>query len=801
MDSDDGLPRQQGLYDPRNEKDSCGIGFVANVKGVRSHDIIEMGLQVLENMSHRGAVGCDPCTGDGAGLLIQVPHDFLKRSCEEIGIRLPELGQYGVGMVFFPQDPTQRGQCERLFEQIVEEEGQRLLGWRDVPTKEDHLGDLARKSRPHIRQVFIARDILSEPQFERKLYVIRKRVENAVRESAIEQRSFFYISSLSCGTIIYKGLLLPKQIPLFYPDLADRTVVSALAMIHSRFSTNTFPTWPRAHPYRYICHNGEINTLKGNINWMHARQGRLSSDLFEEDIQKLFPIIYENQSDSACLDNALEFLVMGGRSLPHAMMMLIPEAWAGNPDMDLERRGFYEYHAAVMEPWDGPAAVAFTDGKLIGATLDRNGLRPGRFLVTKDDIVVLASEAGVLPVAPEEIRTKGRLQPGKMFLVDTVQGRILSDEEIKASICTQRPYREWVSTHRIGIDDLPEPLNVLQPDHVTLRQRQQAFGYTIEDLKMLMMPMAIAGEEPIGSMGTDTPLAVLSDRPQMLFKYFKQLFAQVTNPPIDPIREQLVMSLVTSIGPKSNLLGETPEHARRIRVHQPILTNADLEKIRTIADGHFKTQTLKMLFPVSEGADGLAPAVERLCREASEAIRAGYKFIILSDRGVNADWAPIPSLLAVSAVHHHLIRECTRTEVGLTVESGEPREVHHFLPDRLRRGIDQPLPRLRDPDRHGSGGILPRNNRRADRGGKVHQGDQQGAPQDLLQDGDLHRPELLRRADLRGGRIELGTDRPLFRRDRLPNRGNRDHGAGGGDASAPPPGLRRRVDQTAQFRR
>jgi glutamate synthase (NADPH/NADH) large chain/glutamate synthase (ferredoxin) len=678
MNYRNGLPPAQGLYDPRNEKDSCGIGFVANIQGVRSHGIVETGLRVLENMSHRGAVGCDPCTGDGAGILIQVPHDFLKRTCGEQGILLPGAGQYGVGMVFLPKNPVQRRQCEQLFERIITEEGQRLLGWRDVPTKDEHLGDLARKSEPYVRQLFIARDILNETEFERKLYVIRKRVENAVRESAIEDRDSFYISSLSCNTIVYKGLLLPKQIPLYYPDLADPTLVSALVMIHSRFSTNTFPTWPRAHPYRYVCHNGEINTLKGNINWMQARQGRLSSELFGEDLQKLFPIIYENQSDSACLDNALEFLVIGGRSLPHAMMMLIPEAWVGNPDMDLERRGFYEYHAAVMEPWDGPAAVAFTDGKLIGATLDRNGLRPGRFLVTKNDLVVLASEAGVLSVPPEEIRTKGRLQPGKMFLVDTVQGRIIRDEEIKADMCTRKPYRQWVGAHRINIEDLPEPLNVLQPDHVTLRQRQQAFGYTIEDLKMLMTPMAVTGEEPVGSMGTDTPLAVLSDHPQLLFKYFKQLFAQVTNPPIDPIREQLVMSLVTSIGPKLNLLGETPEHARRIRVQQPILSNSDLEKIRTIADGHFKTKTLKMLFPVSEGAAGLAPAVERLCREASEAIRAGYKFIILSDRGVSAEQAPIPSLLAISAVHHHLIRECTRTEVGLIVESGEPREVHHF---------------------------------------------------------------------------------------------------------------------------
>ncbi len=673
-----GLPSKHGLYDPHYEKDACGIGFVVNIKGHKSHDIIKKGLQILENLAHRGAVGCDPCTGDGAGILIQIPHEFFKRACTEVGIQLPGTGEYGVGMVFLPRDPIQRRQCELLVERIVQEEGQRLLGWRDVPAKDAHLGDLARKHQPYIRQFFIARDILNEAQFERKLYAIRKRMENAILASAISDRNSFYITSLSANTIVYKGLLLPSQIPLFYPDLADTSVVSALSMIHSRFSTNTFPTWARAHPYRYICHNGEINTLKGNINWMQARQGRLFSELFGEDISKLFPIIYEEQSDSACFDNALEFLVMGGRSLPHAVMMMIPEAWSGNPDMDLDLRGFYEYHAAMMEPWDGPAAILFTDGKLIGATLDRNGLRPCRYLVTHDDLAIMSSEAGVLPVKPEEVLTKGRLQPGKMFLVDTMQGRIISDEEIKASIASRKPYRQWVTANRINIEDLPEPLNLLQPDHVTLRQRQQAFGYTIEELKMLMTPMAVTGEEAVGSMGTDTPLAVLSERPQSLFKYFKQLFAQVTNPPIDPIREQLVMSLVTNIGPKANLLSEMPESCRRIKVSQPILTNADLEKIRTIADGHFKTITLSMLFPVAKGPKGLAAAVEELCRQASEAIKAGYKFIILSDRGVNAEQAPIPSLLGISAVHHHLIRECSRTEVGLIVESGEPREVHHF---------------------------------------------------------------------------------------------------------------------------
>ena len=673
-----GLPPPQGLYDPRFEKDGCGIGFVANIKGQKSHDIVRKGLQVLQNLYHRGAQGCDPCTGDGAGILLQIPHEFLKRAAADARVKLPNAGEYGVGMVFLPQDPAARKQCETLFGKVVEEEGMRLLGWRDVPVKSDAIGVQARRTEPAIRQVFIARDILNEAQFERKLYVIRKRVESAVRASAIEGREYLYISSLSGNTIVYKGLLLPHQMDQYYQDLTDASVTSALVVIHSRFSTNTFPTWPLAHPYRYICHNGEINTLKGNVNWMRARQGRLESDLFGADVPKLFPIVYEYQSDSACLDNALEFLVLGGRSLPHAMMMLIPEPWVGNPQMDLDRRGFYEYHAAMMEPWDGPAAVCFTDGKLIGATLDRNGLRPCRYQVTTDDLVVLASEAGVLPAEPQHIRQKGRLQPGRMFLVDTGQGRIIDDEEIKADIVGRKPYRVWVTQYRISLDELPEPLNVPQPDHPTIRQRQQAFGYTVEELKMVITPMVVAGEEPVSSMGTDTPLAVLSERPQLLFKYFKQLFAQVTNPPIDPIREQLVMSLVTNIGPKPNVMDETPEACRRIKVQQPILTNADLVKIREIADPHFKSKTLRMLFRVAAGPEGLGAAVDDLCRQASQAIKDGFKFLILSDRGVNEEWAPIPSLLGIAAVHHHLVRECTRTEVGLILETGEPRDVHHF---------------------------------------------------------------------------------------------------------------------------
>ncbi|HEX6950894.1 MAG TPA: glutamate synthase central domain-containing protein, partial [Nitrospira sp.] len=652
-----GLPPKQGLYDPQHEKDSCGIGFVVNIKGQRSHEIVRQGLQVLENLTHRGAQGCDPCTGDGAGILLQVPHEFLRRAAGDVGVKLPGAGEYGVGQVFLPPHAASRQQCETLFAKIIHDEDARLLGWRDVPVKSDTIGVQARKTEPFMRQVFIARDALNEAQFERKLYVIRKLVEKAIRETAIEGREHFYIPSLSASTIVYKGLLLPHQMAAYYQDLTDASMVSALALVHSRFSTNTFPTWPLAHPYRHICHNGEINTLKGNVNWMKARQGRLHSELFGKDMEKLFPIVYEQQSDSACLDNALEFLLLGGRSLPHAMMMLIPEPWVANPQMDLDRRGFYQYHAAMMEPWDGPAAVCFTDGRMIGATLDRNGLRPCRYQVTTDGTVVLASEAGVLPADPKTIRMKGRLQPGRMFLVDTVQGRIIDDEEIKADIVGRKPYRSWVTQYGVSLDELPEPLNVPQPDHPTIRQRQQAFGYTVEELKMVITPMIVTGEEAISSMGTDTPLAVLSDRPQLLFKYFKQLFAQVTNPPIDPIREQLVMSLVTNIGPKPNLMDESPESCRRIKVQQPILTNADLQKIRGISDPNFRSKTLRMLFRVAEGPDGLGAAVDAMCREASQAIKDGYKFLILSDRGVDEEWAPIPSLLGISAVHHHLIRE------------------------------------------------------------------------------------------------------------------------------------------------
>ncbi|HEY3357325.1 MAG TPA: glutamate synthase large subunit [Polyangia bacterium] len=666
-----------GLYDPSYEHDGCGVGFVAHLHGVRAHDLIDQGLTILANMEHRGAVGSDPSSGDGAGITIQVPHEYLRDAASALGITLPGAGEYAVGMVFLPQDPAQRAACEDLTNRILAEEGLRVLGWRDVPVDPSPIGQLARDGMPFVRQLFVARYSLDDGVFGRKLYVARMRVEHAVLDSGLPERDAFYFSSLSPKTIVYKGLLLPAQIPAFYPELRDQRVVTALCMVHERFSTNTFPSWKLAHPYRYLSHNGEINTLRGNVRWLRAREGKFSSSLFGADLPKLFPIIADGQSDSACLDNAAELLVMGGRSLPHALMMLIPEAWAGNPDLDLELRGFYDYHAEILGPWDGPAAVAFTDGTIVGATLDPNGLRPVRYAVTRGGLCVLASEAGALPLPPEEIEHSDRLRPGEMILVDTVAGRLVRDAEVKAAVAQRRPYREWVAAHQVRLDDLPDPLTVAQPDHASLRQRQTAFGYTIEELKMLLTPMAVGGEEAVGSMGNDAPLAVLADEPQLLFSYFKQLFAQVTNPPIDSIREQMVMSLATHIGPEGNLLEERPEHASRIRVRGPILANLDLAKIRALG-GPFRSATVRMLFPAAAGPAGLGPAIDELCAQASRAIAEGAKLIILSDRGVDEEHAPIPSLLATSAVNHHLIREHTRTDVGLIVETGEAREVHHF---------------------------------------------------------------------------------------------------------------------------
>ncbi len=675
-----GLPPKQGLYDPQFEKDSCGVGFVVNVDGTRSNLIVRQALEVLSNLSHRGACGCDPETGDGAGILLQIPHQFLSRDCLKMDFTLPPPGHYGVGMVFLPSERQQQHHCEAIVENVVREEGQQVLGWRDVPVDNSVIGVEARKVQPVIRQIYIARNpaINDESQFERKLYLIRKRVEAQIEGSELPQREYFYVSSLSSVTLIYKGLLTAYQLSGFYTDLNDPAVESALALVHSRFSTNTFPSWKLAHPYRYLAHNGEINTLRGNRNWMRARSSSLSSEVFGDDLQKLFPILTETGSDSATIDNALEFLVQGGRTLPHAIMMLIPEAWNKDIRMDLDKLGFYEFHACMIEPWDGPAAIAFTDGKQIGAVLDRNGLRPARYLVTNDGLVVMASETGVLDIAVDRIQSKGRLQPGKMFLVDTAEGRIIDDSELKTSISRQKPYRQWVETSKIDLHHLPEPPRMHEQDSLSLLTRQQSFGYTIEDLRLLMAPMAKDGEEAVGSMGTDTPLAVLSNRSPLLYNYFKQLFAQVTNPPIDSIREEMVMSLESYIGSEQNLLAETPKHCHMLKLPCPILTNIELEKVRHVSMGDFRAITLSMLFSVAEGEPGLERALEVLCQKASQAVRDGYSILILSDRGVDRAHAPIPSLLATSAVHHHLIREGTRTKVGLVIESGEAREVMHF---------------------------------------------------------------------------------------------------------------------------
>jgi glutamate synthase domain-containing protein 2/glutamate synthase domain-containing protein 1/glutamate synthase domain-containing protein 3 len=674
-------PGEQGLYSPQFEHDSCGVGFVVNIKGRKSHAIIQQAIQILLNLDHRGACGCEANTGDGAGILIQQPHDFFKLVAKEARVKLPSAGEYGVGMLFLPNSNSERAECEKIFSDIVAEEGQRVLGWRTIPTNNGTLGATARAAEPCMRQVFIGcgGKLADSMAFERKLYVIRKRAENAIRYSGqVAGGEFFYISSLSYKTVVYKGMLLTTQLPEYYPDLAHPAMESALALVHSRFSTNTFPSWNRAHPYRYMAHNGEINTLRGNINWMHARQAMFESDLFGDDIKKLLPIVCTDGSDSAMFDNCLELLVLAGRSLPHAMMMMIPEPWTKHESMSVEKKAFYEYHSCLMEPWDGPASIAFTDGRKIGAVLDRNGLRPSRYYVTKDDLVIMASEVGVLDVPAERILQKGRLQPGRMFLIDTEEGRIVSDEEIKQQIATAQPYRVWLDENLIRLANVPDPGIELKPDHETITQRQLAFGYTFEDLRILMLPMAKDGNEAVGSMGTDTPIAVLSNRSQSLFNYFKQLFAQVTNPPIDCIREEIIMSTETAIGSESNLLKPGPEHARLIELKSPILTNEEFAKLKHLDLPGFKSATIPILFKVSDGPAGLEKAMTDLRSKVSQSIRDGFNVVVLSDRGVNQEWAPIPSLLAVAGVHHHLIREGTRTRVGLVLESGEPREVHHF---------------------------------------------------------------------------------------------------------------------------
>lgn len=672
-----GLPAKQGLYDPQFEHDACGVGFIVQMKGQPSHSIVQQALTILANLEHRGACGAETNTGDGAGILMQVPHGFFQKVTATLNIPLPDAGQYGVGMVYSSPDRAQREAGRRVFEQIVAEEGQKVLGWRDVPTDNSTLGETAKASEPFMQQVFIQRsaDLADDLAFERKLYVVRKRSHSAIRQTGIDP--FWYPASLSCRTLVYKGMLMPLQVKEYYPDLSDPDLQSALGLVHSRFSTNTFPSWERSHPYRYIAHNGEINTLRGNINWMHARQSLFESDLFGDDLRKAQPVINIDGSDSTIFDNALELLTLSGRSLPHAVMMMIPEPWTAHESMSPERKAFYKYHSCLMEPWDGPASIAFTDGRMMGAVLDRNGLRPSRYYVTKDDLVIMASEAGVLPIEPERIAQKGRLQPGRMFLVDMEQGRIVADEEIKHQIASAEPYQDWIDQHMVGLADLKDA-PPSSSDLNTVLQRQLAFGYTFEELRLLITPMARDGVEAVGAMGADTPLAVLSDRPKLLYDYFKQLFAQVTNPPIDSIREEIITSAETTIGAEKNLLKPLPESCHLIELKSPILSNEELAKLKQVDEQGFKSKTIAIVFDPKSGVKGLESAIDNLCTQADQAIEAGINLIILSDRSVDAQNAPIPALLAVAGVHHHLIRTGARTRVGLVLESGEPREVHHF---------------------------------------------------------------------------------------------------------------------------
>ncbi len=656
------------------------MGFVAHIKGVASHNIVDQALTMLTNMEHRGGQGSEPNSGDGAGILLQIPHRFFAGEAQKLGYPLPEAGQYGVGMLFLPHDEDIRSRQEAELTRIVEEEGQKVIGFRTVPTRDDMLGKSAREAKPFVRQVFIGRseDLVDDLEFERKLYVIRRRAELAIRYGGAEEGDAFYVSSLSCRKVVYKGMLTTEQVGQFYLDLKDESLESAIALVHSRFSTNTFPSWERAHPYRFMIHNGEINTLRGNVNWMHARQSMFETGAFGSDLEKVKPVINPDGSDTAMFDNTFEFLYLSGRSLPHVAMMMVPEPWSNHSEMSEDKRAFYEYHSSLMEPWDGPAAMGFTDGIQIGAILDRNGLRPSRYYVTKDDLIVLSSEVGVLDIPAENILYKDRLRPGRMLLVDTREGRIISDEEIKASIANENPYREWLDEHRVVLEDLPEAPELPMEHHGNITLRQMAFGYSFEDLRKVFEPMALTGAEGIVSMGYDAPLAVLSDQPQRLYNYFKQMFAQVTNPPIDAIREELVTSTATMIGPERNLLLPEPESCRQIRLESPILSNEEFAKLRHIRRPGFKAMTIPILFPADQGAEGLRQALDLLCEAADRVIAKGHNILILSDRGVDAENAAIPALLAVSTLHHHLIREETRTKVSILLESGEPREVHHF---------------------------------------------------------------------------------------------------------------------------
>lgn len=673
-------PSRQGLYNPSFEKDACGMGFVAHIKGEASHEIVSQALKMLSNMEHRGGQGSEPNSGDGAGILLQIPHLFFAEETKGLGFTLPEPGEYGVGVLFLPQDETIRKEQEAQLAKIIEDEGQHLLGFRTVPTRDDMLGKSAKEAKPFVSQVFIARGagLNNNLDFERKLYVIRRRAELTIRYGGADQGDSFYVSSLSCQKVVYKGMLTTEQVGEFYLDLQDEKLESAIAMVHSRFSTNTFPSWERAHPYRFMIHNGEINTLRGNVNWMHARQSMFATDAFGDDLDKVKPVINPDGSDTAMFDNTFEFLYLSGRSLPHVAMMMVPEPWSTDSYMNEDKKAFYEYHSSLMEPWDGPAAMGFTDGVQIGAILDRNGLRPARYYVTKDDLIVLSSEVGVLDIPAENVLYKDRLRPGRMLLVDTKEGRIISDEEVKTSIARENPYRQWLDEHLVALKDLPAAPEIPLEGHDDIVRRQMAFGYTFEDLRKVLEPMALTGVEGLASMGYDAPLAVLSDRPQRLYNYFKQMFAQVTNPPIDAIREELVTSTTTTIGPERNLLGPEPESCRQITLDAPILSNEDFAKLRHVQRSGFNSMTFPMLFLANEGAEGLATAIDSLCEAADQAIAQGHNILILSDRGMDMENAAIPALLAVSSLHHHLILQETRTKVSILLETGEPREVHHF---------------------------------------------------------------------------------------------------------------------------
>jgi glutamate synthase (NADPH/NADH) large chain len=674
------FPANKGLYDNRFEKDACGAGFICHMKGEKSHDLIQKALEILINLTHRGATGSDPTTGDGAGILIQKPHRFLKKVCQDNSINLPEETDYASGIVFLPKEPQQREYCQKIFQEVIKGEEQEFLGWRKVPTNRFVMGNLARKNRPSFRQIFIGKGkgIKDLDHFERKLYVIRKIVEKTIRESTLSQKHLFYVTSLSSKIMVYKGLLLPTQIQPFYIDLQDSDLESALALVHQRYSTNTFPTWDLAQPFRFLCHNGEINTLRGNVNWILSRQSVYQSSLFGKDLAKLFPIATPGASDSAILDNVAELLYQSGRSLPHVIMMLIPEAWEKHPNMSDQKKAFYEYHSCLMEPWDGPASIPFTDGRLIGAVLDRNGLRPSRYTITKDNWIIMGSETGVVEIDPQNVLKKGRLEPGRMFLIDIEQGRIIEDEEIKEGITSRKPYRQWLNENLVKFTDLPTPKNVPGTNFTTLKKNLQKFGYSFEDLKLILLPMAQEGKEPLGSMGDDTPLAVLSSKPRLLYDYFKQLFAQVTNPPLDAIREELVTSLVNYTGKEHNILDETPEHCHQFKLDQPILTNEQLLQIREMFVGDIRAITIPILYKIADGGWGLRQAIRNICLAASRAVDDGVAVIILSDRGGDENLAPIPAVLATAAVHHHLISEMKRTNCSLVIESGEPREVHHF---------------------------------------------------------------------------------------------------------------------------